>query len=64
LENVKESDISGGRHRWEGNIKTDIKIVWCKGAKWIELAQHKTHESSFNTLMSLRARYRKEYHDS
>jgi hypothetical protein len=27
------------RHRWEGNIKTDLQEVGCGGMNWIELAQ-------------------------
>ena len=26
------------RHRWEGNIKTDLQEVRCWGMDWIELA--------------------------
>jgi hypothetical protein len=27
------------RHRWENNIKMDLKEVGCGGTDWIELAQ-------------------------
>jgi hypothetical protein len=29
------------RHRWEGNIKMDIKEVECGGMKWIKLAHYR-----------------------
>jgi hypothetical protein len=27
------------RHRWEDNIKINIKVIWYKDMKWIHLAQ-------------------------
>jgi len=26
------------RHRWEANIKIDVKGMWCEGVDWIQLA--------------------------
>jgi hypothetical protein len=29
------------RHRWEGNIKMNVKeVVWCEGLGWICVAQN------------------------
>jgi len=29
----------GDRHRWEDNIKTDLKEIGCGGVEWIQLAE-------------------------
>jgi hypothetical protein len=43
------------RHRWEGNIKMDLKEVgW--GMEWIDLAQDRDRwQSLVNAVMNLRA---------
>jgi hypothetical protein len=31
--------LGGPRHRWEDNIKMDLKVIGMDGANWIQLAQ-------------------------
>jgi hypothetical protein len=43
------------RHRWEGNIKLDLRETGIDGAKWIQLAQDRVQWRAFvNTVMNLR----------
>jgi len=43
------------RHRWEDNIKMDLKEVGCGGMDWIELAQVKDRwQALVNAVMNLR----------
>jgi hypothetical protein len=43
------------RHRWEDNIKMDIKEIGIDGANWIQLAQDTVQWRAFvNTVMNLR----------
>jgi hypothetical protein len=43
------------RHRWEDNIKTDLREVGMDGANWIQLAQDRVQWRAFvNTVMNLR----------
>jgi hypothetical protein len=43
------------RHRWEDNIKMDVRETWIDGANWIELAQIRVQWRVFvNTVMNLR----------
>jgi hypothetical protein len=35
------------RHRWEDNIKMDLKEVRCGGIDWIELAQDRDRWRAF-----------------
>jgi hypothetical protein len=39
-------------HRWEDNIKVDLKDTGCKGVVWIYLAQ------DVNTVLNLRIPYK------
>jgi hypothetical protein len=42
------------RHRWEDNIKMDLRKMWIDGANWILLAQNKFHWWAFvSTVMNL-----------
>jgi hypothetical protein len=43
------------RHRWENNIKTDLRVIGINGANWIRLAQNRVLWRAFvNTVMNLR----------
>jgi hypothetical protein len=43
------------RHRWEDNIKMDIREIRIDGANWIRLAQYRVRWRAFvNTVMNLR----------
>jgi hypothetical protein len=43
------------RHRWEDNVKMDLRDIGIDGAKWIQLAQDRVQWRAFvNTLMNLR----------
>jgi hypothetical protein len=43
------------RHRWEYNIKMDIREIGIDGANWIQLAQDRVQWRAFvNTVMNLR----------
>jgi hypothetical protein len=43
------------RHRWEDNIKMDIREVGCWGMEWIELVQDRDRWQAFvNAVMKLR----------
>ena len=43
------------RHRWEGNIKMELKEVGCGRMDWIELAQVRDRwRALVNTVMNLR----------
>jgi len=42
------------RHRWEDNIKMDLKVVGCEGTYWIELAQDRHRwRALVNVVMNL-----------
>jgi hypothetical protein len=42
------------RHRWEDNIKLDLREIWINGPNWIQLAQDRVHWWAFvNTVMNL-----------
>jgi hypothetical protein len=42
------------RHRWEDNIKLDLREMWIDGANWIQLAQDRVQWWAFvNTVMNL-----------
>jgi hypothetical protein len=48
------------RHRWEGNIKMDLREIGIDGAKWIPLAQDRVRCRAFvNTVMNLRGSIKK-----
>jgi hypothetical protein len=41
-------------HRWDDNIKMDLREIGIDGANWIRLAQHRVQWRAFlNTLMNL-----------
>jgi hypothetical protein len=43
------------RHRWEDNIKLDLRKIGIDGANWIQLAQDRVQWRAFvNTVMNLR----------
>jgi len=43
------------RHRWEDNIKMDLRRVGCRGIDWIELAQDRERwRALVNAVMNLR----------
>jgi hypothetical protein len=43
------------RHRWEDNIKMDLRETGIDGANWIQLAQGRVQLRAFvNTVMNLR----------
>jgi hypothetical protein len=43
------------RHRWEDNIKVDLREIDIAGANWIQLAQDRVRWRAFvNTVMNLR----------
>jgi hypothetical protein len=43
------------RHRWEDNIKIELREIGIDGANWIQLAQDTVHWRTFvSTVMNLR----------
>jgi hypothetical protein len=49
------------RHRWEDNIKMDLREIGIKGANWIWLAHDRVQWQAFvNMVMNLRVPYRKQ----
>jgi hypothetical protein len=45
------------RHRWENNIKMDLKEIGWGGRDWIDLAQDRDQwRALVNTAMNLRVR--------
>jgi hypothetical protein len=43
------------RHRWEDNIKMDLREIGIDGANWIRLAHNRVQWRAFvNTVMNLR----------
>jgi hypothetical protein len=43
------------RHRWEDNIKMDLREIGIDGANWIQLAQDRVQwQACVNTIMNLR----------
>jgi hypothetical protein len=43
------------RHRWENNIKMDLREIGINGSNWIQLAQDRVQRWAFvNTIMNLR----------
>jgi hypothetical protein len=43
------------RHKWEDNIKPDLREIWIDGANWIRLAQDRVQWQAFvNTVMNPR----------
>jgi hypothetical protein len=53
--------LGGPRHRWEDNIKMDLRGIEKDGANWIRLAQDRAQWRAFvNTVMNLWVPYRKQ----
>jgi len=51
--------ILGDRHRWEANIRMDLREVWQKGMDWMHLAQDRDEcQSLVNTVMNLGVPYK------
>jgi hypothetical protein len=49
------------RHRWENNVRTDLREIGIDGANWIQLAQNRVQWRTFlNTVMNLRVPQRKQ----
>jgi hypothetical protein len=49
------------KHRWEDNIKLDLREIGIDGANWIRQAQDRVQWRAFvNTVMNLRIPYRKQ----
>jgi hypothetical protein len=49
------------RHRWEDNIKLDLREIGINGANWIQLAQDRVQWRAFvNTVMNLQVPKRKQ----
>jgi hypothetical protein len=43
------------RHRWEDDIKMDLREIWIDGANWIQLDQDRVKwRACVNTVMNLR----------
>jgi hypothetical protein len=48
--------LGRSRHRWEDNIKMDLREIFSDGVKWIRLAQFRVQWLAFvSTVMNLRA---------
>jgi hypothetical protein len=51
-----KSPLGRPRHRWEDNIKMDLREIGIDGTNWIQLAQDRVKwQSCVNTVMNLRA---------
>jgi hypothetical protein len=49
-----KTPLGGPRHRWEDNIKMDLKEVGCGGMDWVELAEDRdSWWSHVNAVMNL-----------
>jgi hypothetical protein len=54
--------LRGPRHRWEDNIKMDLREIGISGANWIQLAQDRVQWwACVNTVMNLRVPRREGY---
>jgi hypothetical protein len=50
------------RHRWEDNIKMDLREIEIDGGNWIRLAQDRVQWRSYvNTVMNLRVHKERRY---
>jgi hypothetical protein len=50
-----ERPLGRPRHRWEDNIKMDLRKIGIDEANWIQLAQDRVQWRAFvNTVMNLR----------
>ena len=53
--NMRERSLGRSRHRWEDNIKKDLKEMGCGCMDWIELAlDREKWRAVVNTVMNLR----------
>jgi hypothetical protein len=53
--------LEKSRHRWEDNIKLDLKKIGIDGANWIRLAQERVQwRTVMRTVMNMRVPQRKE----
>jgi hypothetical protein len=51
----RKKPVGRPRHKWEDNIKIDLRDMGIDGANWIELAQDRVQWRAFvNTVMNLR----------
>jgi hypothetical protein len=47
--------LGRSRHRWEDNIKMDLRETGINGVNWIQLAQDRVQwQACVNTVMNLR----------
>jgi hypothetical protein len=54
--NLKETNRSEERHKWENNIKLDLQETGCEDISWINLAQDRDRwRAVVNAIMNLRA---------
>jgi hypothetical protein len=52
---ARKSPLGRHRHRWENNIKLDLRDIGIDGANWIRLAQDRIQWRAFvNAVMNLR----------
>jgi hypothetical protein len=40
----RKEPVGRPRHRWEDNIKTDLKELGCEVVKWIQLARNRVQK--------------------
>jgi hypothetical protein len=51
----RKSPLGRPRHRWEDNIKVDLREIGIDGTNWIQLALDRVQWRAFvNTVMNLR----------
>ena len=54
----RNSALGRPGHRWEDNIKTDLKSIGWGGVNWIDLAQDRNHwQAVVKTLMDFQVAY-------
>jgi hypothetical protein len=54
LGGLKVRPVGRPRHRWEDNVKLDLRETGVDGASWIQLAQDRVQWLAFvNTVMNL-----------
>jgi hypothetical protein len=52
------------RHRWEDNIKMDLREIWINGENWIQPAQDRVQRWAFvNKVMNLQFLLKKDIFD-
>jgi hypothetical protein len=58
---MDKRSLERSRHRWEDNIKIDLRKIGIYEANWIRLAQDSVRWRDFvSTLMGLRVPFRKK----